>query len=144
MKKYFFAVLLLLYSTTLFSQGAIEVQVETLSKSTLSWDGNTLPNYKQGTPELTILKIKIPPGASLPPHRHPVINAGYLLSGELTVVTEKGTRLHLKAGESLIEVVDILHYGKNEGKNTAEILVFYAGIKGAPITIKKEAWEEKK
>jgi quercetin dioxygenase-like cupin family protein len=68
-------------------------------------------------------------------HKHPVINAGVLLKGELTVQAESGKTLHLKTGESLVEVVDTWHYGKNEGAESAEIIVFYAGTDGAPITV---------
>jgi len=58
------------------------------------------------------------------------------LTGELTVVTEDKKTLHLKAGESIIEVVNTWHYGKNEGKEPAEIIVFYVGAPDTPITIK--------
>lgn len=125
----------------LSSNGSAEdlnaVKVDVLSKTNSSWDGGVLPNYADGQPEITILRIKIPPGVQLPLHQHPVINAGVLLNGELTVVTEDNRTLHLKAGDSIVEVVNKWHYGKNEGNNPAEIIVFYAGIKGAPITIKK-------
>ncbi len=70
-------------------------------------------------------------------HEHPVINAGVLLKGELTVVTEDNKTLYLKAGDSIVEVVNKWYYGKNEGNNTAEIIVFYVGIPDTPITIKK-------
>ena len=113
------------------------VQVSVLAKTSFSWDGSSLPDYAKGTPEITILRIKIPPGAQLPLHTHPVINAGVLLSGELTVVTEDNKTLLLKAGESIVEVVNKWHYGKNEGKTAAEILVFYAGVLDTPITMKK-------
>jgi quercetin dioxygenase-like cupin family protein len=113
------------------------VQVDVLAKSSASWDGNRLPDYSKGTPEISILRIRIPPGVQLPRHKHPVINAGVLLSGELTVVTEDNKTLHLKAGDSIVEVVGTWHYGKNEGSTTAEILVFYAGTPDSPITIKK-------
>ena len=115
------------------------VNVETLAKSNISWDGQTLPDYPKGQPEVTILRIKIPAGVKLEMHKHPVINAGLMLSGELTVITEKNETLHLKAGDSIIEVVDKWHYGKNEGNKTAEIIVFYAGIVNQPITIKQDA-----
>ncbi len=114
------------------------VDVETLAKSTVSWDGQVLPHYPQGKPEITILRIKIPAGTKLEMHKHPVINAGVMLSGELTVITEKNATLHLKAGDSIIEVVDKWHYGKNESDKIAEIIVFYAGIFNRPITIKSE------
>jgi quercetin dioxygenase-like cupin family protein len=98
-----------------------------LVKSSRSWDGEVLPAYPQGQPRITILRISIPAGARLDPHSHPVINAGVLISGQLTVVTKDGKTLHLKAGEPIVEVVNRLHYGMNEGKVPADIIVFYAG-----------------
>ncbi len=111
--------------------------VETLAKSTISWDGSALPEYPKGTPEITILRIEIPPKCKLPVHRHPVINAGILTKGELTVFTENNEVLHLKAGDSIIEVVEKWHYGINEGTKPAEIIVFYAGVAEKPITVNK-------
>ena len=128
---------LLLSSNILAEDVSTVVHTDVLAKASLSWDGNHLPDYPKGSPELTILRIKIPPGAQLPLHKHTVINAGVLLSGELTVITEDNRTLHLKAGESIVEVVDKWHYGKNEGNKTAEILVFYAGVSDTPITVKK-------
>jgi quercetin dioxygenase-like cupin family protein len=112
------------------------ITVETLAKSSKSWDEEALPDYPKGKPEVTILRIKIPAGAKLEIHNHPVINAGVLLAGELTVVTEDDKKLHLKAGDSIIELVNKKHYGKNEGTETAEIIVFYAGVENKPITVK--------
>ena len=113
------------------------ITVDTLAHTGLSWDGSRLPAYPKETPEITILRITIPAGAELPKHRHPVINAGVLLSGELTVVTEDDHLLHVKAGDAIVEVVGKWHYGKNEGKIPAVILVFYAGRPAAPVTTKK-------
>jgi hypothetical protein len=59
-----------------------------------------------------------------------VINAGVLMSGQLTVETTDGKVLHLKAGDPIVEVVNTLHYGINEGTVPAEIVVFYAGTVG--------------
>lgn len=96
-----------------------------------------MPPYKTGAPEVTILRITIPPRCTLPMHMHPVINAGVLLKGQLTVTTESGQVLRLKPDDPIVEVVDTWHCGKNEGDEPAEILVFYAGIEGESITIKK-------
>jgi quercetin dioxygenase-like cupin family protein len=106
-----------------------------LVKTTQSWDGRVLPVYPQGQPEITILRITIPPGTRLDTHRHPVINAGVLVSGQLTVVTTDGKILYLKAGDPIVEVVNTLHYGINQGDIPAEIIVFYAGTLGTPITV---------
>ncbi len=113
--------------------------VKELVKSTRSWDGEVLPAYPQGQPQITILRITIPAGARLHTHRHPVINAGVLINGQLTVVTKDGKTLHLKAGDPIVEVVKTAHYGMNEGKTPAEIIVFYAGAGDTPITV-VEPW----
>jgi quercetin dioxygenase-like cupin family protein len=127
--------LVLFLSSTVSAEEINAVATEVLAKSSLSWDGKPLPDYATGKPEITILRIKIPAGAKLPLHKHPVINAGVLISGELTVVTEENKVLNLKAGQALVEVVNTAHYGKNEGVEPAEIIVFYAGTAGAPITL---------
>lgn len=114
-----------------------EIQVETLAASSSSWDAGELPPYPTGKPFVSVLRIKIAPGAVLPVHKHPMINAGYMLHGELTVTTEDGKILHLKAGEPIIEVVEKWHSGKNTGDDVAEIIVFYAGTKEMPLSIKK-------
>ncbi len=109
--------------------------VKELVKTTQSWDGKRLPAYPQGQPEITILRISIPAGTRLHTHSHPVINAGVLITGQLTVVTTDGKTLHLKAGDPIVEVVNTLHYGINEGKVPAEIVVFYAGVMDSAISV---------
>ncbi|MGL1887262.1 MAG: cupin domain-containing protein [Reichenbachiella sp.] len=113
------------------------IKVETLSKTSQSWNGDALPAYAKGTPEVTILKITIPPKTMLPVHKHPYMNAGVLLSGSLKVVTQDKKILQMKAGDPIVEVIDTWHHGSNEGDVPAVIVVFYAGIKGQAITIKK-------
>ncbi len=138
MKKLLSAIcLILLITNNVMAAGSPATEVDVLAKSSSSWDGETLPEYPEGAPEVTILRITIPPGTQLPIHEHPVINAGVLLSGELTVKTADGHTLHLNAGDPIVEVVDTWHYGTNEGSQPAEIIVFYAGIKDMPITIKQ-------
>jgi quercetin dioxygenase-like cupin family protein len=127
---------------TLFPSLVFAEQIETsivsdvLVKSTRSWDGNQLPKYPEGQPEVTILKITIPAGAKIPLHQHPYINAGVLIKGELTVLTQTGDKLIMTAGDQIVEVVNKWHKGQNSGDIPAEIIVFYAGIEGQPITVK--------
>ncbi|MGB0944083.1 MAG: cupin domain-containing protein [Marinomonas sp.] len=128
-------VLALLTFNTLVAQDIDELKVEVLAKTTQSWNQDTLPAYGEGQPEVTILRIIIPAGMQLPLHKHPVINAGVLLKGELTVITEGKDKLYMKAGDSIVELVNKWHYGKNEGKEAAEIIVFYAGNKDKAITL---------
>ncbi len=115
-----------------------KIEVVTLAETTKSWDGAELPKYLEGQPEVTILKITIPPKTDLAMHEHLVINVGILIKGELTVTTEDNKILHMKAGDPIVETVNTWHYGKNEGDEPAEIIVFYAGVEGVPITVMKD------
>lgn len=65
---------------------------------------------------------------------HPVINAGVLLSGQ-AIETVSGATLHLKAGDPIVETVNMAHYGVNDGAVPAEIIVVYAGTVDHPITV---------
>jgi quercetin dioxygenase-like cupin family protein len=139
MKSYWTSIFFLLcIALALQAEPQGEAKVEVLAKSAKMWDGSPLPNYPTQSPEITLLKVTIPAHTQLPMHKHPVINAGYLLSGELTVISEEGAELTLKAGDTLIELVDKWHYGKNDGDEDVELIVFYAGSKESPITVKKE------
>ncbi|WP_233831079.1 MULTISPECIES: cupin domain-containing protein [Synechococcaceae] len=111
------------------------VQVQTLVRSGQAWNGTRLPAYPRGEPELTVLHITIPPGVKLPMHIHPVINAGMLIRGQLLVISEAGPSKQLKAGDGIIEMVNQPHYGTNNGTETAEIVMVYAGVEGKPITV---------
>ncbi|HTN19569.1 MAG TPA: cupin domain-containing protein [Pelobium sp.] len=115
-----------------------KIEVVKLAESTKSWNGDALPSYPNGQPKITILKITIPPHAKLELHKHLVINAGVLTKGELTVVDDKQNTLELKAGDTIVELVNTYHYGENKGNEPAEIIVFYAGTEKMPITVKKE------
>jgi len=119
------------------AQDTNSIKAETLAKTTSSWNGAALPAYPEGQPEVTILKITIPPQSELPWHEHPFINAGILLSGEITVVAEGGETRHVKAGEALVELVNTWHHGVNDGTVPAEILVVYAGIKDMPVSVRR-------
>lgn len=132
-----FVCIAILLSSNIYAGESGDVETTVLAKSDSSWDGRQLPDYPKGKPEISVLKVVIPPGEQLKPHEHPVINAGILTKGELTVTTKDNKVLRLKPGDALIEVVNTLHYGKNEGDIPAEIIVFYAGTPGVPITIKK-------
>jgi quercetin dioxygenase-like cupin family protein len=109
------------------------VQKEVLSQSQASWDGTPYTAYPSAAPELTVLKITIPPHTSLPWHTHPIPNAAYVLSGELTAEKkETGEKQVLTAGQVLPEMVGQLHRGTS-GDAPVVLIVFYAGAKGVPL-----------
>lgn len=111
-----------------------QVSSQTLEKTTSSWDGAEYVAYPQGKPELSILKITVPPHTTLGWHTHPVPNAAYVLSGYLTVEKKSGgAKKIIHAGETLAETVGTVHRGYT-GDEPVTLIVFYAGAKGLPLS----------
>lgn len=111
------------------------VQIKTLLKSENQRNGDLLPKYPRSNPEITILKITIPPNTVLPPHLHPVINGVLILEGLLELTNEDGTKQIFKKGDAFNEVVNIVHTPKAIGEKPVVCIVFYAGTKKLPTTI---------
>ncbi|WP_418991658.1 cupin domain-containing protein [Alistipes sp.] len=106
----------------------------TLIDATASWDGTPLPSYPAGAPRVTILRAVIAPQERLDLHCHPVINAGVVLRGALTVVAAGGAERTFRAGEALVELVNTPHYGENRGDEEVELVMFYAGAGELPLS----------
>ncbi len=115
------------------------IVVTTLAKTENSWNGRVLPEYQSGQPEVTILRIVIQPGVTLDWHKHPIINAGIIISGKIRVESEQGDTMEFKQGDTIVELVNQFHHGINHGKVPAELIVFYAGSVGSPLSIAKSA-----
>jgi len=110
------------------------VQSETLLRTASSWDGEPYRSYPSGQPELSILKITLAPHTKLEWHSHPVPNAAYIVSGELTLERKKdGKNQHFSAGQAVSETVDTFHRGV-AGNEPVVLIVFYAGSPGLPLT----------
>lgn len=106
-----------------------------LLRTTHAWDGSPYRAYPTHRPEITVVRYILPPHAVLPWHTHPSINIGYVLSGHLTAVRRSdGKRLALGPGDVVPEMVDSAHRGET-GDEPAELIVFYAGTPGAPLTV---------
>ncbi|MBY7699338.1 cupin domain-containing protein [Vibrio harveyi] len=114
------------------------VTSENLIDSSNSWNGTKLPSLDIKDTKVTIKKITIDAGEKLPIHLHPVVNAGVLLSGKLTVYSQDQSHvLHLDAdtkNNAIIEMVNQYHYGVNESNEPAEIIVFYVSDKSQGLT----------
>jgi quercetin dioxygenase-like cupin family protein len=87
-------------------------------------------------PEVTAVRVMIPPGAETGWHKHPFPCYGYILSGELTVDMESGKSTRLTTGEALVESVNVLHNGRNTGSEPVTLVMFVMGEKGEPFTVK--------
>ena len=109
-----------------------EITSETLLRTSSAWDETPYQAYSTGTPELSVLRIKIPPHAKLPWHTHPMPNVAFIVSGEITAEQPNGKQRHFMAGEVVPETVNTLHRGV-AGDQSVVLLVFYAGVKGMPL-----------
>jgi quercetin dioxygenase-like cupin family protein len=110
------------------------VQSESLLTTTSSWDGTPYTAYPTGQPQLSVLKITIPAHSQLKWHTHPIPNAAYIVSGELTVEEKDGDKKqHFTAGQVVPETVNTVHRGIT-GDTPVVLIVFYAGVKGVPLT----------
>jgi quercetin dioxygenase-like cupin family protein len=108
------------------------IKTETLLQSTKSWDGTPYKAYPAGQPKITVLKITIAANTVMKWHSHPIPNAAYVLSGELTVEKKDGTTQHFVQGQTIAETVDSVHRGVT-GAKPVVLIVFYSGTPDLPL-----------
>jgi len=127
--------LIMILCTAIVSYSA-EKQV--LLKTTSTWDNAEYKKLKIKNPEATVLKIIIDVNEELPMHKHDLVNIAYVKKGTLTVITDDNKEITLHEGDVLPELVGKYHYGKNTGKEPIELIVFYLGQKGTPLSVNKK------
>jgi len=135
MSRKIFVVVLLASSLSVLraQQSSGPVQFEPLMQSTSSWDGTPYKAYPTGQPQLSVVKVTLAPHTTMKWHTHAVPNAGYVLSGEVTVESKNGAKKHFTAGQVIPETVDIVHRGVS-GDQPTVLIVFYAGTPGVPLS----------
>jgi hypothetical protein len=114
-----------------------QIKVEHVLQATQSSDSRPYTSYPAGQPQVTVLRITIPPNTALhwqPPDHQcwlRVIWTPYAGKGDT------GERTVLEAGQSVAETVQTTHRGFTTDE-PVELIVFYAGQVGLPLTIVKE------
>ena len=68
---------------------ATEITKTELLRTTKSWNGEDLPNYPQGKPELVAMKYVIPAGHKLDWHHHVAMKAMWSLKWLIQLITAK-------------------------------------------------------
>lgn len=137
MTKTIKSIIILFVMTLCVTNVSYSAEKEVLLKTTSTWDNTEYKNLKIKTPEATVLKITINVGEELPMHKHDLINIAYVKKGTLTVVTDDSRKITLQEGEVLPELIGKYHYGKNTGNEPVELIVFYLGQKGTPLSVNK-------
>ena len=106
-----------------------------LLRTDKSWNGEALPDYPQGKPELVAVKYIIPPGEKLGWHHHVAMNHGVLVQGELTINGIDGKTTTLHAGDVVVEMVGSIHHGENRGTEPVVLYMFYISQEGLPLSV---------
>lgn len=128
----------IIFVTVLFiTNPTYSSEKEVILKTTSTWDNVAYKKLKIKKPEVTVLKIIIDVGESLPMHKHDLVNVAYVKQGTLTVITDDNKEITLHEGEILPELIGKYHYGKNTGNKPIELIVFYLGEKGTPLSVNK-------
>ena len=112
-----------------------EVKSTELLRTSQSWNGEELPDYPQGRPELVAVKYIIPAGKKLGWHHHEAMNHGVLVQGELTIIAQDGKTKVMRAGEVVVEMVDAIHHGENRGTEPVVLYMFYLSQKDMTMTV---------
>ncbi|MFN3892392.1 MAG: cupin domain-containing protein [Beijerinckiaceae bacterium] len=83
--------------------------------------------YPAGKAVVSAIIVTLAPGEQTAPHRHGAPFFAYILEGEITVdYREKGKRTY-RAGEALMEAMDVAHAGANTGSGPVRILAVSMG-----------------
>ena len=131
------SIIILLVMILCVTNSSYSAEKEVLLKTTSTWDSAEYQKLKIKKPEVTVLKIIINVGEELPMHKHDLVNIAYVKKGTLTVITDENKEITLHEGECLPELVGKYHYGKNTGNEPVELVVFYLGEKGTPLSVNK-------
>ena len=76
--------------------------------------------------EVIVQRIELAPGASPPPHVHPGMVTGYVISGSLDFQVEGEPLLHLKAGDTFFEAPGSKHLvARNTDKKEKAVLIAF-------------------
>ena len=138
MNKLIASIIVLLVMIFCITNTSYSAEKEVLLKTTATWDKAEYKKLKIKKPEVTVLKIIIDVGEELPMHKHDLVNIAYVKKGTLTVITDENKEITLHEGECLPELIGKYHYGKNTGNEPVELVVFYVGEKGTPLSVNKE------
>lgn len=127
-----------IHAETVYNAG---VQSRTVLQATQDVVGQDITYPQVEHPEVTGLEVRIPSGQETGWHTHSMPGYAYVISGTVTMEYEKGITKQFKAGDAFAEVVNILHNGRNNGKENVVLVVFFTGEKGVPFTNKNSAGE---
>jgi len=97
--------------------------------------GETLHYPTNGPAHVTAAIVTLAPGAKTVLHKHGVPLFAYILEGEITVdYGDRGKRTY-RAGDAIMEAMDVPHFGADAGTQPVRILTVFIGAEGAPADV---------
>lgn len=93
----------------------------------------------EGPLAVTVSRVTIPAGASLPIHKHPFQRLAYVESGALTVRNlDTGGSVDFKPGDTIVEARDQWHTGTASAAGPVVLLVIDQTPPGQANTVRKD------
>ena len=117
---------LLIPQTTWSIEPSMGIEIQNLIDTSKTWNGEQII-YPMGSPQIKSMLVKMEPGAKTQNHLHQVPSFGYILEGEITVVSEAHEEKKFIQGDVVIELINKNHYGYNSGNKPVRFIVFYMG-----------------
>jgi quercetin dioxygenase-like cupin family protein len=115
-----------------------KVVVKQIASSSITAAGDPVV-FPQKDAQVVVSTFEIPPGASLPVHKHLFPRYGYVLQGALSVTnTETGKAEVFKTGDFILEAVGHWHWGGSVAKTPTKLLVIDLVEKGQNNTVLKD------
>lgn len=138
MKRNILLLLFLCSMLSTFAQYNKEIKIENVLNTDTTSIGQKIAYLSTNNPEVKIVKITFPPGATTGWHKHAIPVFAYILKGKLTVEFEHHKTLTFQENSSFAESIDSYHNGKNCEQEELILIAIYLGEKGKPLSIKKQ------
>lgn len=117
------------------SKAALEAEAQEKAKGSYEkvrevFEGSTTVTgekvmFPQENASVKAIVITMDPGEKTGWHQHETPLFAYILEGEITVLYEGVGKKVYRAGDGLLEAMDVTHRGENTGENPAKILAVF-------------------
>lgn len=138
MNKYFLTLILLAFLSLTARSQYSELIIKDLLRTDTTSIGQKITYPEFADPEVTMLKITIPPGKSTGWHKHNIPVFAYVVKGTLTVELEDHRVIQFKEESTFAEMRETYHNGTNMEDSDLVLIAIYMGGKGQKLSIMKE------
>lgn len=138
MKKHLLTLILLAFISLTAKSQYSGLNIKELLRTDTTSIGQKITYPEFADPEVTMLKITIPPGKSTGWHKHNIPVFAYVVKGVLTVELEDHQIKKFKEESTFAEMRNTYHNGSNMEDTDLVLIAVYLGGKGQKLSIPKE------